>query len=304
MHTSSVCRKIKPLITVALPVFNGGKLLELSVRSIIAQTWENWELLILDDGSKDGAVDGLPFLSDSRIIVVRDGFNRGLSARLNQAVTMARGTYFARMDHDDVCHPERLRKQVEYLEENPDVDLLAAQCIAIDEQDTLVGMLPAVRLHEEICVCPWKGFYMPHPTWMGRITWFRNFRYQEPAPYCCEDQELLLRAYKHSRFYVLPEYLLAYRVRIHPSWKKQLRTRLAFLKVQTNIFLHSYEWKNAFLSLSIAAARIIFDAWHELRCLSDPNFKRGWGKVSQIEQHKWAKWILMVRTTENYGWRK
>lgn len=261
----AVVNSIEPLVTVALPVFNGGDLLALSVRSVLDQSWKNWELIILDDGSSDGAVERLKSIGDPRITVVCDELNLGLSARLNQAVSLARGKYFARMDHDDICHPERLAKQVAFLESNSGVDLLATRCITIDEHERINGCLPFSVLHSTICRHPWRGFYMAHPTWMGRIEWFRKNLYQDPPPYCCEDQELLLRAHRFSRYHTLPECLLAYRVRSHTPFRKLWKTRIAMMRMRVKHFFSIQQWINLFLSFVVDLLRVVYDCWAELR---------------------------------------
>jgi glycosyltransferase involved in cell wall biosynthesis len=239
---------LQPLITVALPVFNGGDFLEHAVRSILNQTWKNWELLIIDDGSTDGAIDRLPFLPDARISVIRDGQNRGLAARLNQAILLANGKYFARMDHDDICYPERFFLQLEYLEQHQEVDLLSTKCIEMREDGAIKGPWPFAKTHAVICRRPWLGFYMPHPSWMGRIEWFRKNLYKEPAPYCCEDQELLLRAHAKSHYDALDCVLLAYRVRDHNPISKLFRTCVAMLKMQMIYFIGKRQFAFALLS--------------------------------------------------------
>jgi glycosyltransferase involved in cell wall biosynthesis len=248
-----------PLVTVALAVLNGGTLLEGAMRSILKQSWPHWELLLLDDGSSDGAIERLPFLNDPRIIVVRDGCNRGLSTRLNQAVFMAKGKYFARMDHDDISHPERFARQVAFLEGNPHVDLLATQCLTMDEHDRLIGLLPYATDHADICRRPWQGFHMAHPSWMGKTEWFLRNSYLDPAPYCCEDQELLLRSYYSSCYHTIPDRLLAYRVRTHTPWQKQFQTRTAMGKFQVRHFLARGKLMNATLSWLTQIIRIAFD---------------------------------------------
>jgi glycosyltransferase involved in cell wall biosynthesis len=252
-----------PMVTVALAVLNGGELLEHAVGSVINQSWPHWELLLLDDGSTDEAIDHLSLLADPRVVVIRDGQNLGLAYRLNQAVGMAKGKYIARMDHDDICHPERFARQIAYLEGHPEVDLLATQCVAMDEQERLVGRLPSAIKHEDICRRPWRGFYLAHPSWMGRTEWFRRNVYKDPAPYCCEDQELLLRAHYSSCYHTLPKCLLAYRIRTHTPWKKQVRTRVAMAKIKVRHFLEREELVNALLSALIGLAQISYDAWRE-----------------------------------------
>lgn len=266
--------KVGPKVTVALSTFNGGLFLELALRSILNQSWSNWELILLDDGSSDGAIDRLPFLNDPRIILVRDGSNRGLSFRLNQAVQMASGKYFARMDQDDICHPERLSCQVNFLLEHPEVDLLATKCYSIDEQNKLIGTLPSAFDHADICRLPWKGFYMPHPSWMGRIEWFRQNNYLYPAPYCCEDQQLLLRAHYTSCYHTHPNYLLAYRAHSSISWLKQYRTRVAMGKMQFTHFMARREFLNAALSLMGQFVRLSNDAWKKISYIFLPSSKK------------------------------
>ena len=240
-------------------MFNGGEQLLLSVRSILNQTFSDWELLILDDGSTDGAPERVLLLGDTRVRILRDGQNKGLAVRLNQAISLARGTYFARMDHDDICHPERLARQIQFLKSNSEIDLLATQCLAMNEQEEIVGALPIAISHDEICRRPWQGFYMAHPTWVGKTSWFQAHLYKTPAPYCCEDQELLLRASEVSRYHTLPLNLLAYRVRSRTSWEKLWRTRLDLAKVQSSYFLRRRLYGNAFLSLISGVLRLTRD---------------------------------------------
>src|SRR3972149_9031916 len=112
-----------PLVTVAMPIYNAGKDLRLAVFSIVRQTFTDWELLIIDDGSTDDAIDSISDINDGRIHIVQDGLNKGLAARLNQAIDMAHGQYFARMDQDDVSYPDRFSKQLDALRQDDSLDL-------------------------------------------------------------------------------------------------------------------------------------------------------------------------------------
>lgn len=258
MFTTEVPRAA-PLLTVAMSVLNGGKHLSLAVESIVNQSFRDWELLIIDDGSSDGSIERLRQLSDPRIRVVRDGLNKGLATRLNEAVELARGTFFARMDHDDIAHPERFSRQLSVLNADPKLDLLSTQCLTISESNEIVGILPSAQSNEEICHAPWRGFYMPHPTWMGRLEWFRTHRYAEPGPYRCEDQDLLLRSFEQSKFAACAEILLAYRVRDRLTWSVAIRTRLALNAVQRQYFLQRREFGRLFLSIGVTFLRVVCD---------------------------------------------
>lgn len=237
------------LVTVAMPIYNAGSYLRLAVLSIVQQSFTRWELLIIDDGSTDNAVDSIADLRDERIKIYSDGRNLGLAVRLNEACAMATGEYLARMDQDDVSYSERFLRQVQVLQKNPELDLVSARAVTIDENDQITGMLPFAGSHEEICAHPWRGFFFPHPAWMGRLEWFRRHRYAQPAPYFCEDQELLLRSYQQSRFLALNEILLAYRTRKHVNWSKLGRTRRALFVVQWRFFVTSAMWGQMLLAL-------------------------------------------------------
>lgn len=237
-----------PMVTVAMPIYNAGEYLRLAVLSIVRQTATNWELLIIDDGSTDNALRDIADIQDPRIKIHCDGRNRGLAARLNEAIDLAEGMYLARMDQDDVSYPERFARQLAMLQENPALDLVATRAVTIDEDNRLTGLFPHSISHEEICSRPWRGFFLPHPTWMGRLEWFRKHRYAEPGPYFCEDQELLLRTYQHSRFHTADEILFAYRTRSKTNWKKLKKTRQTFFDIQCRHFLRQEKFVFVLLS--------------------------------------------------------
>jgi len=224
--------KMKPLISIGLAVYNGGATLDLAVQSIIEQSYCDWELIILDDASSDNSVEIMRGFDDERIIRVEGDSNIGLSARLNMAVDMASGMYFARMDQDDVSFPQRLEKQLAYLESHPGVDLLSTNVIVFENGGKALGQWRIVDgSHEAICQQPWRGFYMAHPTWMGKTSWFRKNRYHSSAD-GAEDQELLLRSFGSSRFACLAAPLLGYRENRSLEKMFRARRRVLFAFVQ------------------------------------------------------------------------
>ncbi len=218
--------KSDPLVTIALPVFNGAATLSTAIRSILMQSCEHWELIILDDASTDESLEVMQSFDDPRIRLIEAEENIGLSARLNMAVDMANGRYFARMDQDDISYPDRIEKQLTYLQQHQDIDLLATGMVVFKDKGVSLGKVPVNQQHSDICSRPWNGFYMSHPTWMGRTDWFRKHRYDSSAD-GAEDQQLLLRTYRASRFACLVEPLLAYREGVRPL-KKMLRARWIF----------------------------------------------------------------------------
>ncbi len=249
-----------PQITVAMPVFNAGRYLRPALLSIIRQDYANWELLLIDDGSTDGAVNALgALLQDPRIRVLSDGANKGLAARLNEAIDAARGQFIARMDQDDISYPERFTRQLAALQQNQNLDLVACRCLRISFDDQPVGVIPFAQSHAALCARPWRGIHLAHPAWMGRTAWFRKHRYAQPGPYFCEDQELLLRAADSSCYANLPEVLFAYRVRDTLPWRKTLRTRRTLLSIQLRQFVGRAQWLNAILALLAFSANVVRD---------------------------------------------
>src|SRR5271165_2292928 len=108
-----------PLVSVLLPARNSAPTLALALRSVLAQTYAHWELLLLDDGSSDGTVELARGIADPRIRLLADGRWQGLGARLNQGLAAAQGELIARLDADDLAFPERFARQVEYLYKHP-----------------------------------------------------------------------------------------------------------------------------------------------------------------------------------------
>ena len=218
----------EPLVSVVMSFHNARDTLLHAIRSLLWQTYPHWELILLDDGSNDGSAELAKAVEDPRIRLYGDSLCRGLPVRLNQGVSLARGQYLARMDADDVAFPERFAKQVAYLQNHPEVDLLATAALLVNANDQAIGLLTAAQSHEEICRRPWHGFPMPHPTWMGHAEWFRQNLYDEGA-LKAQDQELLYRTYRKSNFAGLSDALLGYRCG-KISMQKSLSGRGTYLR--------------------------------------------------------------------------
>ena len=253
-----------PLITVAMPVFNAGEYLKPALLSIINQTYSNWELIIIDDGSTDGCFDNLPELNDPRIKVIRDGENKGIAIRLNQAIDLASGEFFARMDSDDISYTQRFELQLRHLQTHPELDLIAVRTLKINQQGNVIGKLPFHQSHDELCAKPWLGFYLPHPTWMGRLSWFKKYKYIIPQSYYSEDYELLLRSYKNCQFGCLSELLFEYRANNKIIWKNQFKARKAVLMLQIYYFYRQAEYLYLVFSLLFFVLKVIVDSYNFL----------------------------------------
>jgi glycosyltransferase involved in cell wall biosynthesis len=223
-----------PLISVGMSVRNCERTLGAAISSILRQTFQDWELILIDDGSTDRTLEVAANFMDPRIRVVEkeSSGKYNLPARLNEAVALACGKYFARMDGDDIAFPERFSRQVAFLDAKPEVDLLATAMIVFKDDGTLLGCRPVPTSHAEICARPWAGFQMGHPTWMGKLEWFRRNPYLETCVRM-EDKELLFRTCKTSKFACINEPLLGYREN-SLSVSKVMSARWCFAKVLVN----------------------------------------------------------------------
>jgi glycosyltransferase involved in cell wall biosynthesis len=197
------------LVSVGIPFFNGSATLRDAIRSVFAQTLGDWELILVDDGSRDGSLEIARSVRDPRVRVISDGINRGVAHRHNQIAEAARGKYLAKLDDDDVMHPERLQRQVQYMDANPEVDVVATSVYTIDLNGRISGLRVADNsglTHRNVVA---KGM-MIQPTMLGRTGWFQRNRY-DTGYIRAEDHEMWARTFPHSTFRALPEPLTYYR---------------------------------------------------------------------------------------------
>jgi len=212
-----------PTVSIAMPFYNAEHTIAASIRSILLQSYTDWELLLCDDGSSDASHEIARSFHDPRIIVLGDGRRLQLGARLNECIERARGRYIARMDADDIAYPLRLEKQAAFLEAHPEVDLTGGWAVLFGEGGAAAGKRTDPAAHAEIARWPLYSFKLIHPTFMGKAEWFRRYWYRADA-IRCEDHDLLYRACRESRYANLPEIVLGYREG-SINLRKRLRSR-------------------------------------------------------------------------------
>jgi len=200
----------RPLISVAMPVFNVESTILEAVESIRYQTLTDWELIVIDDGSTDRTREVLDRIRDPRIRIIPHDTNFGLGQRLNEAVTLARGEFFARMDGDDVSYPDRLATQLDYLQSHPHVDVVGSWLTLLDADRNAFGTWRPPAHHEGITRRLFHSVAVAHPTYFGRREWFARNPYL-PEFVRMEDQILLMHTAEHSTFANIQRALVGYR---------------------------------------------------------------------------------------------
>jgi glycosyltransferase involved in cell wall biosynthesis len=199
----------RPLVTIGISYYNPGRFLRFAIQSVFAQTLQDWQLVLVNDGSTDDSPAFVRSISDSRVLLLGDGCDRGLSARLNQIAAVADSPFLARMDADDIMHPMRLERQLAFMQENSDVDVVGSYAYSIDVDNRPIGLLgdrPMPRSPYEVFV---RGCFV-HPSVLGKTAWFKSNPYSELYPRA-QDVELWARTVGNSTFRCIPEPLLFYR---------------------------------------------------------------------------------------------
>lgn len=184
-----------PTISVVLPAFNCEKYIAKAIDSVLQQTFTDFEFIIINDGSTDHTEEMINSYSDTRISYQTNNTNKGLVFTLNRGVDLARGKYIARMDGDDICFPERFKEQLNYLQENSNVDILATVVTLIDENDQPSGIWDSDKKNiseEDIRKQLPKNNCIAHPTVMGKTEIFKKYKYNSKQSQS-EDYDLWLR---------------------------------------------------------------------------------------------------------------
>ena len=204
----------EPLVTVLMSAYNDRRYLPEAVDSVLRQSFEDFELLVLDDGSTDGSADYLATVADPRVRVARNERNLGLTRSLNRGLDLAAGLYVARMDADDVAAPRRLARQVEFLDRHPHVGIVGSARRLIDESGEPIAHAPAAV--DDVAV-RWKcllGNPFGHPTVMFRLHLLNAHKMRYDERYrTAQDYDLWSRLLAVTRGHNLPEPLLHYRLR-------------------------------------------------------------------------------------------
>lgn len=182
-----------PPVSIGIPVYNCAPYLADAVRSIIAQTHRDWELILVDDGSTDGSADILRALDDPRIRLVIDGQNRGLAARLNQIAREARFDLVARMDGDDLCAPTRIERQLNLLAARPDIDVVSTGTFSMTFDERLVGVRGSSREAVSVAEVLAGKVGLVHAACIYRKEWICRHAYDERVRRS-EDYELWARS--------------------------------------------------------------------------------------------------------------
>lgn len=252
----------KLLVSVLLPVYNAQEFISASVESILRQTYTNFELIIVDDGSTDDSLCLLNHFAkiDKRIKLFSHPVNQGVSQTMKIAIQKARGDYLARMDADDIALPNRLEKQVRYLNSHPDTIAIGGQCVLIDEHNNCIGQKKFPIEHEKIHQYAFTFTPLQEPTLMiARKRLPDDFAYYVANGNNAEEVELIFKLFQYGKVENLPDVLLQYRIHNNNNSLKNIRktfyqTLIGRIK---GVFLYGYRPSVKDIAVNIAQLIIV-----------------------------------------------
>lgn len=232
-----------PLVSVVVPVHDAERFLAEAIESVLAQTYERFELVLVDDGSSDASAEIAETYArkDQRVKVLRNERNLGIVRTRNRAFAAAdpSSKYFAVFDSDDVCLVDRLRLQVEFLEAHPEHALVGGHTLIIDELGRTIGERRYPTTHAEILKVITRYNPIAQPTVMIRRSALEEVgTYSERYPRC-QDYDLWLRMANRFELANLDAFTLEYRISATQGKRVHLRDSLKYtIELQRAWLLH------------------------------------------------------------------
>lgn len=234
-------------ISILLPVYNGADFLQIAVESILKQTYNHWELIIIDDGSTDSTFEILSQFRDPRIHVYQNQSNIGITKTLNRALKLAKGDFIARLDADDIAHPNRLSEQLSYLAGHPQVALVGSWADVLPSKE--VWQTPTSPKQVEVELLFRNCLF--HSTLMWRRD--LELKYDESFRYA-QDYELTSRLVaENNQIAVIPQPLISYlthdasisskfnleQYRLANQVRKRMLQRIGITPTENELILHA-----------------------------------------------------------------
>lgn len=298
-----------PNITVLMPVYNAQAYLKMAIDSILNQTLTNFELLIINDGSTDESEEIILSYEDKRIRYIKNDRNIKLIATLNKGIKLSLGKYIARMDADDISHPDRLRKQFELLEKNPKIGVCGTWFETI-EKSVKISKYPkddiSIRI-KMLYQCPFC-----HPSVMYRkdILVKNDLSYNTNYIHA-EDYELWVQLAKYTKFANIPEVLLQYRIHAtNVSIKHQDEqidnskkiVKLLFNRLGINLTDDQYKLylKIAYADFSFNEKEIL-EAEKLLSNIYSMNKVAEWISEPKFKEYIFSKWFDICTNSTHLG---
>jgi len=235
----------KPLVSVIMPVYNALPYLSQAIDSILDQTYQNFEFIIIDDASQDGSYGLLQKYAtkNKKIRLFRNSKNLGISESAKRAISKTKGGFIARMDADDIALPYRIERQVEYLLKNKKTVAIGGQCILINEKGDFIGNKRFPTEFKDIYKLIFEFIPLQQPTLMiAKRRLPENFEYYKDGMNTAEEVELFFKLFLYGKVENLKDPVLMYRFHGKNTSMKNIRETF-FLTLLTRfraVLLYKY----------------------------------------------------------------
>jgi len=288
-------------ISIAIPFYNAEKFLPNAIRSVFAQTYQDWELILIDDGSTDNSLAIAKSIQDPRVRVISDGKNKKLAGRLNQVTHFAKYDFIARMDADDLMDPRRLEIQYAILQ-NSDFDITSSGLYSVLDDLSLIGIRGEDYEKEitvEDIIYGKKGIL--HAGLLARKVWYLRNKYDESLP-IAQDFDLWLNAINNNDFKIklIKEPLYIYREESNVNSEKLLKA----YSLTSKIFKKHIQSKWIILKF-IARSKIKYNVvkiLSSLRILDKLQIRRNTVKtIDDLQKEKYNQILITVVGTKVPG---
>lgn len=259
------------LVSIIMPAYNAGKYIDEAVQSVFAQTWQNWELIIVNDGSTDDTVKYLNLVNDPRIRIIHQE-NRGVSSARNTGLDIAKGDYITFFDADDVLPPNSIEERVRYIELNNHIDIVDGIISFRDEKlkiekriyiPSYTGVLfdRLIRLDDRVFAIP---SYLFKKEVIGK-TRFKDYMFHS------EDILFFIELSMKSRamYGYVNELICIYRTGHYSAMANIFGLEKGYIDLIKEIKKINFLSKKEFILLKIKVSKIIFLCWAKKKCCSN-----------------------------------
>jgi glycosyltransferase involved in cell wall biosynthesis len=241
-----------------MPVFNASQHLSKALESILWQTHTNWELICVNDGSTDNSLSILKTYArqDKRIKVYTNRTNRGIGYSLNKALKVAQGKFIARMDADDISFPDRLAKQLSFLDNNPKIVACGGQAEIIDPIDNIIAYKKFPTDHDVLYKMIMKVVPIQHPILMVRANIIKDYKYLENIS-TAEDVDLLFYLLSRGRISNVDSIIYKYRkVDLSNGYHNVKKTFFITFLIRINAIL-KYHYEPSVMGILISLFELV-----------------------------------------------
>lgn len=220
------------LVSVVIPTFNRAQFIIRAIRSVLAQSYENFEIIVVDDASQDDTIERVLGFDDMRMNLIRHSVRKGAQAARNSGLRAARGDFLAFLDSDDEWMPEKLAQQIKYFERgNNDLGVVSGICIQ-EFEDNSPNRLLTPELGDDAYTTLLSRPEMPTQTMLIKRECFEIIGELDETIRAYQEWDLSIRLAKHYRYEVIPEILAIYHIHMAPTISKDLlRSGLGYLDV-------------------------------------------------------------------------